>query len=48
MIKRNKNDHERTSDDDDDDVRTLYLDFFKLHRDVWRVSSHLPWFLAGF
>ena len=35
MIKRNKNDHERTSDDNDD-VRTLYLDFLrKLHRDIY-------------
>ena len=43
MIKRNKNDHERTSDDNDD-VCTLYLDFLrKLHRDVSRVLHHLPW-----
>ena len=48
MIKRNKNDHERTNDDNDD-VWTLYLDFLrKLHRDVSRVLRHLPWFLAGF
>jgi len=37
MIKRNKNDHESTSDDNDD-VWTIYLDFLrKLHRDVSRV-----------
>ena len=48
MIKRNKNDHERTSDANDD-VWTLYLVFLrKLHRDVSRVLRHLPWFLAGF